>query len=90
MQQCGVNYIMLTEPTQLALQSALIDFAEQFQRLQHSLNLTGLSLHLAPDSCWISEEHDVEIIPANEKFAFDPAEIITRRPPSCHNILVKL
>ena len=67
------------------LQALLIATSLEFYETQRDIKLTDLSLHVTPDSSWISAEH--EQTPVQTKY--DPI-ILTRKAPSCHQILLKL
>lgn len=49
------------------------------------------SYHIAPDSAWISVEHEyAEHMLPNAQSPHDFAVICERKPPSCHIVLAKI
>jgi hypothetical protein len=72
--------ITLTDIQATKLQALLIDYVTKFVALQRELKLTDLSVHIAPDSSWISVEHDLNL----------DRDILERKSPACHQILLKL
>ena len=72
-----------------ALQNYLIEAQSDFKAFLSQHNMPqSLSLHLSPDMCWISAEHEHVI-------EFDGAtgermEFIERKPPACYVTLVKI
>ena len=78
--------ITLNLDQSIKLQALLIATSLEFYETQKDIKLTDLSLHVTPDSSWISAEHEVEIT--------DPTlrntDRLIRKAPSCHQILLKL
>lgn len=84
--------MQLTSEQEQLLQSYLIEQQRKFQDLLSTISLpTHLCLHLAPDMCYISLEHeyhkDYIEVQGNQG---DEVTVCERRSPACHEIICKV
>ena len=78
-----------------SLQQHLITLQEQWKFWLAANNFsTNLCLHLAPDMCWCSIEHETRehIQESLEETPLDSdtVSVLHRLPPACHTVITKI
>lgn len=77
-----------TDKEKLELQSLLCSLIESTRVITKDMSL---SIHITPDSSWISIEHQEQITGyAHCQGADEPLTSLIRLPPSCHQIITKI
>ena len=73
-----------------SLQQHLITLQEQWKSWLAANDFnTNLCLHLAPDMCWCSIEHEF----LKERESENPSDVViicNRLPPACHTVITKI
>ncbi len=79
----------LTPEQKQAVQSYICEQALLWQQLQRTIPGIALaSMHISPDSAWVSIEH--EEVPLATDVTFNNAAHIIRLSPACHTLVTKI
>ncbi len=79
----------LTPKQQIEAQAYLLDvkaYAESLRAHEFAFLPSHVCIHLAPDMCWLSVEHEYQ----QSDLGNDVVEYCNRKPQPCHIVLAKI
>jgi len=81
----------LTPEQTQAIQSYICEQALLWQQLQRTIpGLALASMHISPDSAWVSIEHERQLLTSDTLDDGTPTGPIIRVSPACHTLVTKI